>query len=352
MAPPLAELGDLRMQPSLPSGMAPATVPFSPSPLPPRRRFGASAAAATGLMITGLVLTAIVAATAWWHMEGGMDVSMDLPPSLPFTMQMDLAADLLPGQVCMNMQITSSGFLGPLPGQQGCYPNSMLTGSMAIPGVPPGAAQALNETLATISNAGLLALLALIFSILALAFLFVGLAFPKARALPLAFGLVAGILLLVAPLYLYAAFPAASNRYSSTPVMGFPSTEPMTFFGSSSGTIPGGTFGFTGSYQFSWGAGLAWYLGLVGGPLLLAGAILAFKAGKAAATLGPIRLGQTVVLASPYAPPAGQPPYLGPQLAPSSMGAAVGLPAFCPSCGAATVPGMLFCSNCGKPYRA
>ncbi len=148
---------------------------------------------------------------------------------------------------------------------------------------------------------------------------------PRVGVGTLATGIIAALLLLAAPVYLYVALPGAITTFTGA-------SRVTSFFGSY--TSPAGFL--TPSVTTTWGGGSGWYVALVSFAVLLVSAIFAFSASRRLAAFGSFR-------AAPLAPPppagpfAPQGIYAPPPSPPSEV--------FCPSCGAHYPVGTQYCSK-------
>ena len=209
--------------------------PWSPPFLNYRRkRLNAKIIAGLILIVCGLAFASIAVCTPWWGMNGTVTISTSSP--VPTTI------DFYYGQFCE--KVSYMGF-----------------GGTACIQYFPGMERIANVFAATF----FMALGGVIFAILALASLAGGIYIPNARYGLAATGLLASILLIIAPIYIFFGLPDAFN-------------------GASGGSVTGGTLtGFFGhlSYSYSgssmdmnYGGGMGWYLALLAFPLLLVGTVL------------------------------------------------------------------------------
>ena len=153
-----------------------------------------------------------------------------------------------------------------------------------------------------------MALVGLIFAILALAALVSGIFKPNARYALVATGLVSSILLMVAAIYIYVALPGVFNGGGgASPTEG---EELSGFFGHLAASSGGS------SLDVNYGGGLGWYAALLAFLLLFAGTIIGTTGINSVRYPRP-EWGPPVVPTPPYAtstPPEPTPPF--PQVPP------------------------------------
>lgn len=207
-----------------------------PYPFYRPKRLNAKIIAGSVLVIVGLVFAVASAASSWWGMSGNVTASGTTVPA---------RYDFYYDKFCVG--ITEAG---------------IGSASMCISYV---------SGMESISNlfavTFFLALVGVIFAILALASLLVGVFRPNARYALAATGLVASILLMIAPLYIFSALPGAfAGPGGATPV----GVEGITgFFGRLTASTS------SGSIDVTYGGGIGWYLSILAFVLLFVGTILA-----------------------------------------------------------------------------
>ncbi len=177
----------------------------------------------------------------------------------------------------------------------------------------------LQDVFALTNDVVLIGLVLAIFTfILALASVF----YPRLGTGTLATGVVGAILLMAAPVYLYAALPGAITTFNGA-------SQVNSFFGSYS--QPGAPV------WYAWGGGTGWYLGLAAFAVLLVSSIIAFSASRGLSALGNFRPGpaHTLPSAVPYSPVAPLP----------------SREVFCPTCGSHYPAGTLYCNRDATPLK-
>jgi len=296
----------------------------------------------------------------WWGFR------MTIPSSYPYYGDSTYQADFAPGQYCVS--ITSSGT--PL------YSNLCVGYGTASSMAPVG--KAFFDTFGILSVLLWVGLLMVIF---ALVFLILGIFWPKIGLGAVVFGIVGSVLVLVAPIYLFAGLPGAWNSANSSG--GSTSGNISGFFGSTSIDYSGQTV------QMSYGGGVGWFLAFIAFALFLAAWILTIAMIRRIAPLGNVRLRpvqyypllyppyqqpqmgypvqQYPVSPYPYWPmmPIAPPlqPVIPPQTGAPQPQANVTEPATvpasqpalsetrpsanCPSCGSSVSAGHVFCGVCG-----
>lgn len=181
----------------------------------------------------------------------------------------------------------------------------------------------LQDVFALTNDLVLIGLLVAVFTVL----LFVASIFyPRLGVGTLATGMIAALLLLAAPVYLYVGLPGAIRTFSGA-------AQVSSFFGSY--TSPPGFF--TPAVTTTWGGGSGWYLAFVAFAALLIAAILAFSATRRLAALGSFR-----------PPPLAAPPPTGPYAPPGAYpppGLSTTQEVFCPMCGTHYPAGTQYCSK-------
>ncbi len=241
------------------------------------QRFGGRTVAALVLLLLTIVLIGIVTTLAWWTFS------------------------------------SSSGSSTAFYLSQACS-GGACTGYEGSP--------SLHDTFALTND---LVLGSLVLSIATLAFLLVSVFWPRWGIGTLLTGLIGSLLLLAAPLYLFASLPGALNSTGNSPVTGF--------FGSSTSS---GLFGTT---TYTWGGGSGWFMALVVFVLYLASAAIAFSAARRLQPLGDVRLQPRL-----YPAPGS--------VTPPASWAPSGAPGrFCPVCGAHYPAGTQFCSRDATPLK-
>src|SRR3989441_2624984 len=156
-----------------------------------------------------------------------------------------------------------------------------------------------------------LVLSSLALSVFALFFFILSIFWPRLGIGALVTGSIGSVLLLIAPIYLYFALPAAiSSSGGSIPV--------NSFFGSYTQN------GFFGPITYSWGGGTGWFMAFVVFAFFLISALVAFSSSRRILPLGNVRVPPSPIpAASLYAT---QPPQSGVPTWASGRGM------FCPTC--------------------
>ncbi len=244
------------------------------------QRFGGRTIAALVLLILTIVLIGIVTSLSWWNFS------------------------------------TSSG------GTSAWYLGNVCSGTscQSYQGNP-----AIHDAFSLTNT---LVLSSLTLSIFALVFFILSIFWPRLGVGALITGAIGSVLLLIAPIYLYFALPAAiSSSGGSIPV--------NSFFGSYTQN------GFFGPITYSWGGGTGWCMAFVVFAFFLVATLVAFSAARRILPLGNVRVTPT-----PAAPLyATQPPQSGVTTWASGKGM------FCPTCGSHYPAGTQFCSKDATPLK-
>ena len=322
---------------------------FAPQPSDLRRRFGGKTIAALVITIVALVFIIISMMATWWNVD-------------------------------FSMTIVTSSFRA-----QGGYTLGGSCFTTTIPGYPAqsscsGFASAESSLANVFQLAFVMMIIGLILTILAMVFLLIGILRPKLGMAGFVCAIIGAILILVAPIYVFAAAPGAFGGAflglgSLLPSGMTVSTNIPGFFGS--GTISLTYMGSTFTGDLTVGGGIGWYLAFASFAMLLVAGIMIMSAARAVMPMGnyvgrPMAsygypqqpMGQPgMAYGQPqpgYAPqptyPSGYPYYdappAQPAVQPPEQPAAPASPpspveSKCASCGALVSPGTVFCPVCG-----
>ncbi len=246
------------------------------------QRFGGRTIVALVLVILAIVLVAIVTSLSWWNFSSSSGG-------------------------------TSAWYLGNVCSGSSCQ---SYQGNPAIH-------DAFGLTNTLVFSSLTLAIFALVFFILSIFW-------PRLGVGTLITGAIGSVLLLIAPVYLYFALPAAiSSSGGSIPV--------SSFFGSYTQN------GFFGPTTYSWGGGTGWFLAFVVFAFFLVSTLVALSAVRRILPLGNLRIPPSPTpAASLYA---AQPP----QTAVTPWASGKGM--FCPTCGSHYSVGTQFCSKDATPLK-
>jgi len=345
--------------------------PFVRQPSELKMRFGSKTIAALVVSVLALVFVMVSMMSAWWSMRITLQIT-------PYQLVEDAGYYL--GGECASI----SGIPG--------FPTSGMCsgfGSMETP-------------IADVFHvAFVLMLLGLILTILALVFLLVGVLRPSLGTAGALCAIIGSMLILIAPIYVFAAAPGAFNNVASGIGSLFPGMtvnwKVSGFFGS--GPIELSYMGTTFTGQTTYGGGIGWLIAFVAFVLLLVAGVMILSAVRAVAPRGNYRTmpmipygyyqspsasqgaagswpplpgypPQQPQMASPVQPyPYGQvtsatPPVQQPQplqLPLTQPASALPLtqptptepkpPSTCPSCGSPLSPDIVFCPACGTKAR-
>jgi cellulose synthase/poly-beta-1,6-N-acetylglucosamine synthase-like glycosyltransferase len=128
-------------------------------------------------------------------------------------------------------------------------------------------------------------------SIFALVFFILSILWPRLGVGVLITGTIGSVLLLIAPLYLYFALPAAISSSGGSSLGGCPcnagSIPVNSFFGSYTQNY------FFGPTTYSWGGGTGWFMAFVAFAFSLASTLVAFSAARRILPLGNVRVSTT-----------------------------------------------------------
>jgi hypothetical protein len=205
--------------------------PVPPPPAAPTKKFNGKVVAGLVLVLVALIFAAMAMFGSWWSLKesaSGVDATIDFGLN----------------QYCVKgtiMGISASACQG--------Y-GTAYTGFTSL-----------SKTQNLMGLAYILTLLGLVMAILTLILIIVGAGRPKLKMGVLICGIIGGIILLVAFIYVFTGLTGAINDDmtggTATPISGF--------FGSTS----------LGGVDLSWGGALGWYMALLGFIMLLVGALIA-----------------------------------------------------------------------------
>jgi len=214
------------------------SVPVPPAPAAPTKKFNGKVVTGLVLVLVALIFAAMAMFGSWWSLKEsatGIDATID------FGLNQYCATGTIGGMTATACQGYGTVFAG---------------------------FSSFSKTQSLMGLAYLLTLLGLVMAILTLILIVVGAGRPKLKMGVLICGLIGGILLLVAFIYVFTGLTGAINDDmtggTATPISGF--------FGSTS----------MAGIELSWGGALGWYMALFGFIMLMVGAIIAASGMKAA----------------------------------------------------------------------
>ena len=212
--------------------------PVPPAQAAPTKKFNGKVVTGLVLVLVALIFAAMAMFSPWWGLKEkapGVDASID------FSLNQYCVSGTFGG---VSIPTACQGF------------GTAYTGFLSL-----------SKTQSLMGIAYILILLGLVLAILTLILIIAGAGKPKLRMGVLACGLIGGIMMLVAFIYVYISLPTAIND----DMTGGAATVISGFFGSIS----------VGGMEMSWGGGLGWYMALLGFILLMVGALIATSGMKA-----------------------------------------------------------------------